>query len=553
MMSFSPYDGDAYWDYQQIVNWCHSLVRAHSEWVALETIGVTAEGRPILLITLGKNSAISPTFWLDGGTHASEWTGVMATIYSLSKWVAELQTPQGQKWFSENAICVCPCISPDGFEALHQGAPFIRSSTRKPLDGVSRVGLDPQDIDGDGKVLLMRWRHPAGPFVLDESKPLGLRHRALLDDPKDAFFLCQEGAFIQWDGVKWIQAPPKHGLDLNRNFPVHWEPFQMFGMDAGAYSLSEPESRAVVDAVYKRSKIAVGLTNHTYTGCILTQPYRKNSVLGKADINLMYRLAEASVVDTDYRVLKVYPDFTYDPDKSIIGVWADCLSVTFGIPAYTLELWDPYKWAGVTVDKPASFFAKPDPVIIDKMLEKAASTNFHPWTVFEHPQLGPVEIGGIEYLKTIRNPPVELLQQECEQGFAVANSLRHSMPRLSFAVKQESLGEDLHRIQVVVENLGFLSTTSSQRAVDVGLASGVILKLEPAANQQIVEGIPEQNLGRLEGWGDLQVASAKHMIYPSLPTTGHRASAMWIVKGSGECTLRWDGGRAGAGKSIIST
>ena len=265
------------------------------------------------------------------------------------------------------------------------------------------------------------------------------------------------------------------------------------------------------------------------------------------------RLAEASVVETEYNVLKVYPDFTYDPDKSIIGVWADCLSVTFGIPAYTLELWNPYKWAGVTVEKPAEFFANPDPDIIDKMLEKAASSNFYEWTVFQHPQLGEVEIGGIEYLKTIRNPPDELLKKECEQGFAVANALRHAMPKLSVHLQIEPLGDDVYRLQAIVENLGFLSTTSSQRAVEVGLASGVRLKLEVQAAQQLVEGRPELDLGRLEGWGDLQVASAKHMIYPSLPTVGHRASATWIVKGHGEWAVRWYGGRAGAGKAVIST
>ena len=52
----------------------------------------------------------------------------------------------------------------------------------------------------------------------------------------------------------------------------------------------------------------------------------------------------------------MHPDFTYDPKQSIVGVWADCLSSTLGIPAYTLEVWDPFKWAGVQVKEPASNF-----------------------------------------------------------------------------------------------------------------------------------------------------------------------------------------------------
>jgi hypothetical protein len=325
----------------------------------------------------------------------------------------------------------------------------------------------------------------------------------------------------------------------------------MFGMDAGSFALSEPESRAIVDAVSKRKTIAVGLTNHTYTGCILCQPYQKNSLLGKGDLDLMYRLAESAVEGTEYRVLKVYPDFTYDPDKPIIGVWADCMSVTFGIPSYTLELWNPYKWAGVEVEKPAEFFSKPDPKIIDALLTKASESNFHQWEKFEHPQLGEVEIGGIEYLRTIRNPPEELLQQECEQGFKVANALRYSMPRLSIEVKTESVGSDVHLVTAVVENLGFLSTTSTKRAQELGLASGVILNLILQNGQQLLDGIIEENLGRLEGWGDFQVASAKHKIYPSLPSMGHRGFATWLVRGGEGCSLRWEGGRAGSGKIAI--
>ena len=80
-------------------------------------------------------------------------------------------------------------------------------------------------------------------------------------------------------GVEWKQAPRRFGLDLNRNFPSHWEPFSMFGMDGGMFSLSEPESRALIDAFTQRPFIAAALTNHTYTGAILTQPSRENSRL----------------------------------------------------------------------------------------------------------------------------------------------------------------------------------------------------------------------------------------------------------------------------------
>ena len=115
----------------------------------------------------------------------------------------------------------------------------------------------------------MRWKHRAGPWVIDPEVPMWMRHRTLDDDPEEAYFFCTEGLFEHWDGVRWTNASLEFGLDLNRNFPGSWQPFSMFGMDGGAYPLSEPESRAVVDAVHARPNIAVALSNHTYTGGIM--------------------------------------------------------------------------------------------------------------------------------------------------------------------------------------------------------------------------------------------------------------------------------------------
>src|SRR5690606_12854017 len=142
-------------------------------------------------------------------------------------------------------------------------------------------------------------------------------------DPADAWFFCLEGTFLSWDGHRYVAAPLRFGHDLNRNFPAHWAPFEMFGMDGGTYPLSEPESRAVVDAFAARPHIAAALSNHTYTGALLTQPYRPDSPLESADLRLMERLARQAVEGTGYRVFRVHPDFSYDPKQVTVGVWAD--------------------------------------------------------------------------------------------------------------------------------------------------------------------------------------------------------------------------------------
>ncbi len=553
MGGFAPYGADRYLRWPEVEAWCRAAAAAHPEWCALETLGQTAEGRPLLLLTLGAAGADRdrrPGFWLDGGTHAAEWTGVMSAVHTASRWLEGLVDGDKalRRWFEAHTAYVMPCMSPDGFDAMREGRPYLRSSLRPPPEGTVRVGLDPQDIDGDGAVRWMRWRHPAGPFVPDPDLPVFMRPRRLDDDPSEAFFFCDEGRLLEWDGHRWISAPLAHGFDLNRNFPAHWSPFSMFGMDGGDYPLSAPESRATVDAFAARPAIGAGLTLHTYTGALLTQPYRKNSPLDGGDLLLMEQLGKEIVEGTGYGCSKVCPDFMYDPDKPIVGVWADAMAVTFGVPGYTLELWDPFKAAGVENEKPTDFFVKPDPKVVRGLLAHFAQIDgaVTPWKPFDHPQLGPVEIGGLDYMHTVRNPPVAELAAECARGFAVADRLRRALPRVAATAHIAPLGDGSSRIELVLENGGYLSTSGLGRGAGLRGTPPVSATLHAGDGLERVHGAAGQGLTHLDGWGGNR-GWGGHPIYPGLPAGGHRAVASWIVRGSGTARIEWSGGRGGRG------
>lgn len=549
--SFAPYEGDRYLDWPEVEAWCRAAAAAHPEWCTLDEIGRSREGRPLLLLTIGAKGEreTRPGFWLDGGTHASEWAGVMAAVYGASRWLTGLADGDAElcAWFGAHTVYVMPCVSPDGFDALRKGGPYLRSGRRPPPAGTVRFGLDPQDVDGDGVIRLMRWRHPAGPFVADPELPMYMRPRRLDDDPADAFFVCDEGRLLEWDGVQWATASLVHGLDLNRNFPVRWSPFAMFGMDGGAFPLSEPESRAVVDAFAARS-IAAGLTNHTYTGALLTQPYRADTPLGTGDIVLMEQLARELVEDTDYRVFKVHPDFVYDEKNVIVGVWADTMADTFGVVGYTLELWDPFRFAEVDNPKPVRFFVTPD---LDGVRKMVAAFSRLPgasraWTPFDHPELGPVEIGGLDYLRTIRNPPPHLLPAECARAHRVADRLRRTLPRVEATLRAEPLGDGLTRLTLMLENVGYLATCSLRRGAQVVSTPAVSATLALDGEAEALDG-EARALDHLEGWGSVRMAGG-HPIYPALSMRGHRAVARWTVRGHGGCTVTWHAGRGGRGQ-----
>ena len=557
-MAFLPYTGNAYLDYPEVQAWCAQAAEAYPNLLTVSTVGTSRHGRPLLLLTLGDQSGDvmgRPALWIDGGTHASEWTGVMACLFAVSRWLEQVEAGDEdlRAWLQEHTIYVLPCVSPDGFQYTLEGKPVVRSSLRPPRDGRPRVGLEPCDITGNGVVSLMRWRHAAGPWVFDDPAGVRMRHRRLDDDPEDCWMVTQEGRLIGWDGVRWVSAPLEHGVDLNRNFPVRWQPFSMFGQDSGAYPLSEPESRAVVEAFTERPTISAVLSNHTYTGALLCQPYREPSPLPASDLKLMKGLADDAVRGTTYRVYKVHPEFVYDPSQPIIGVWADAATTTFGVPAYTLELWDPYGAAGETVENPARLFAEPDVELVGRMVEALGAEEGAslPWTEVDHPELGPVEVGGLRYLTTVRNPPLRLLPAECAQGFTVADRLRRALPRLRVDVEVERLDDHTHRVRLVVENVGFLPSSALLHGEVGGTAPPIVATLTEKGCE-LIEGDRVRNLGWLDGWGSLQYGSAAHPVYPSLPAErGVRTGASWLVRGSGSLVVRWDGGRAGRGDVAV--
>ena len=93
----------------------------------------------------------------------------------------------------------------------------------------------------------------------------------------------------------------------------------------------------------------------------------------------------------------------------------------------------------------------------------------------EHPQLGVVEIGGIDYLRTIRNPPLSHLPTECDTPFQ--SWTRFECYKVHNKVLVETIAEDVHRITMHIENRGYLPTSGLQRALDLKLTKETYVEL----------------------------------------------------------------------------
>ncbi|XP_053106841.1 carboxypeptidase A6 isoform X3 [Hemicordylus capensis] len=74
--SLPEYSYEIYHSLEEIQSWMHHLNKTHSDLVHMLSVGKSYEGRPLLVLKLGKRSrAYKKAVWIDCGIHAREWIG----------------------------------------------------------------------------------------------------------------------------------------------------------------------------------------------------------------------------------------------------------------------------------------------------------------------------------------------------------------------------------------------------------------------------------------------------------------------------------------------
>jgi hypothetical protein len=127
-----------------------------------------------------------------------------------------------------------------------------------------------------------------------------------------------QGVLENYDGVA-IRVSQAYGLDLNRNFPMECAT-ESEREGAGPYPVSEPEVRAMVDAVLARPNITAHITYHTFSGVHL-RPYSSHDDdrFPTEDLRAYKTIGERATEITGYPAVSVFHDFRYEPKSTIKG------------------------------------------------------------------------------------------------------------------------------------------------------------------------------------------------------------------------------------------
>ena len=530
--------------YPELMALLAAYARARPDIVELRTLGQSHEGRAIPLVVVTRRATGAdtdkPAFWVDGNIHAAELTACTAALFYLH----HLCENDGREdrithLLDTRVVYICPRLNPDGAElALADRPRFIRSSTRPyPFDEAPVEGLTMQDVNGDGRVLYMRIADPHGTY-----KKHPIDHRLMIPrEPGEIggeyYRVVPEGLFTNWDGVRMRVNVDREGLDLNRNFPANWrQEFEQTG--AGPYPTSEPEVRAMVDFCTAHPNIGAAVCFHTHSGVIIrpmgTLP---DDEMTPEDLWMIRRLSESGERLTGYPAISGFHDFKYHPKEILTGT-QDWLYEHLGALCWTVELWAPNKEAGIEAYDWIHWYRDHPPEDDLQLLrwsdEQCAGQAHVDWQPFDHPQLGPLEIGGWDRMNFWRNPPPHLREREAARFPAWLTQLALSLPRLEVlqatatAVDPAGAGSPgTWRVRLAVANAGYLPSYVTRRARERQVARGTVFEIELPEGATLLSGRPREVGEHLEGHAP---ASSLQAFLPTRELTGDRTLQEWIVR-----------------------
>lgn len=509
------FDPSKYYKYDELVAQMKQWNKDYPDLTKLYSIGKTYEGRDMWLIELtnietgeGKHK---PGFYIDGNFHAGEVTGCATAMYTVNHLLESYGKDDKTGFVLDNFVTyVLPRVSVDGAELYLTTAMTLRSSTKLYPYADKKPGLHIKDMNDDGYITQMRVKDPNGKWkVSDKDKRLMLTRQP--DDFAGEFYnLYDEGEIIDFDGVEVKIAPKMYGLDINRNSPVNWKA-EHEQTGAGPYPFSEPETRNVADFILSHKNIAGLMSYHTTSGVHLRPSAQKpDSEMNKTDVKMFNEIGERGKEFSGYPHVNTFEGFVSSPQTGIFMDWA---YDNEGILSWSTELWDLLQRAGIEIEnfkdryKNENFKTEEEDGLKilkwnDKELDGEA---FIPWTKFDHPQLGEVEIGGYKTKFFRQNPPHKFLEEECKKNMLFTLVHMLALPKLEVSeVNVKNISGNIKEISAVISNIGYQPTSGTELAQKMEKYSTTKVSLE-VENATIVSEKAEIDLGHLEGWSKKKV------------------------------------------------
>jgi hypothetical protein len=484
---------DRYHTKEVMYAWMRRWAEEHPNLVEIVEVGRSFGDQPLLQATVTNRetgpATDKPAAFFEGGRHSGEVTSSESVLWLMQHLVEGYGTdPEITRLLDTRAIYLRPQNNPDGSDMYLKSAQANRSTVR-PVDndGDGLLDEDPDDdLDGDGVIYEIRWRPREGTddeatHVVDERDRSGRLLRRARDGEEAVWVVEDEGIDNDGDG-RWNEDGIG-GLDLHRNYPENWRPdsgrdrtgrgYTQFG--AGAFPLSEPETRSVVLWVLEHPNISVANSMDTRVPMHLRPPStsRSEERMYPEDLRYYETFDSLGLTITDYPWAgDVYETYMtrYDTTLSgqpreprpLFGHGPDFGYFYLGAIWYGDELWNNGAMEDVNGDGRLDAV---DALAWDD--EANGGRGFREWEPFEHPTLGPVEIGGFHPKFFSQNGPPEVLESWVRKQALFNKELALHLPELAMdgvsAVEVDRDGDTVTwDLNVTWTNVGRLPTALRQ-------------------------------------------------------------------------------------------
>ncbi|MFM7797682.1 MAG: M14 family zinc carboxypeptidase [Planctomycetota bacterium] len=451
-----------------------ALQAAHPGRVSAASIGNSARGEPIPVLTLSRDAATAdarPAVLVVAGMDGTRWSGTEAALVAAESLLGTAH----EALLGDVTFYVLPRGNPDAADAFLRGPRRDYSCDGAVHDNDRDGKIDedaPRDLNGDGLITQMRasgvllpW--PAPTLVADRGEPRLLRAPDAAAGEVAVFTTWTEGIDADGDGRMAEDWPG--GIDPERNFPHRWPEFED---EAGVYPLLAPESKALAEFVAAHPNVFACLVLGRHD-TVVNVPDAKARTVGGMPAMLAPE-DERAYADVAKAWREVVGQKRAE-GRDAAGSFVAWMNAQRGVPTFASTLWGRPDVPEPTEEEKARRKDLPKPADaeaaawLDYSDRMRGGSGFVPWTRVEHPQVPNMEVGG--WVAGFReNPPLDEVAALGERCAAFLAKLAEHRPmvRLS-APTVTSMGPGLWRIEATLSNTGRLPTVMRG-----GRAEGVI-------------------------------------------------------------------------------
>jgi hypothetical protein len=304
--------GSAYLNFVQTEQRLGDLARQNAALVKLDSFGNSAGGKKLHVLTIaapgGKAIEQRQAIFVGANLVGFHNAGTQAAIALAEKLVAKKDDAAVKQLLETRVFYIAPALNPDAhdgyFAALKYRNALNAGSLDRDRDGLT--GEDgPNDLNGDGRITMMRIEDPAGEWMADEKDPRLLRRADPLKGERGKYKLVAEGIDDDKDGQ--INEDPPGGYRPDKNFAHGWAENDP---EAGPWPSAHPEAKALMDFFLRHRNVALAFV-YGPANNLLEMPRGtggRSGDVGSLKVKVPRQIATATGLDPDkeYTIDEVY-------------------------------------------------------------------------------------------------------------------------------------------------------------------------------------------------------------------------------------------------------